>query len=666
MSAMVDAQPNGDDADTQPDGGIVDDICALFTATEPKSFFLFAGAGSGKTRTLVEVLRRLTGLVPEHEAGGAFAARLREGARTIGVITYTNNAVAVIKGRLGVNPLVSVATIHTFAWQLVQGFDDDIREALIVNLQEKIAEEEAQNALRTRPPTRTSRAKLEKWRLEIGEFDQVTKFTYTPDKLTYGPGALQHAHVLQVASRLLRSRPTLARILNDRHPALLIDESQDTTRDMLDALIEIEQKEGSTIRLGLIGDHRQRIYADGHQDLPSIIPADWERPALRMNHRSQARIVRLINRIWASQLDGRTQAPLGGEQVARSTNTGGLVRLFVGSTSEQDKPGKERWCAERMADITNAEGWRDHRGGYKALMLEHKLAARRGGFRELAEALEFVDRDQVYSRDLEPDGSRSASKGISELKVFRGALVELRRSMAADDTIDEYEVINVLGRRSPLMQPIALAAMDANTQRDHLAKLRAFVESVVTLWRTGGDPTLGELVRRLVANRLFPVHERLENWAQLDAEGATGSLDSDSERRMYGLNLAMQRPWSELMAYIDYLEERTSQTTHQAVKGSEYEHVLVVLDDDEAGGFLFSYDKLFGAADLSDRDRSNVDDGRETTIDRTLRLFYVTCSRPKESLAVVYWSSDPDRALTRVHSGDWFDAAEVVRIPTGG
>lgn len=665
MSTMVDDQSHDED-DIQLDAGVVDEICGLLTATAPKSFFLFAGAGSGKTRTLVEVLRRLTGLVAEHEAGGAFAARLREGARTIGVVTYTNNAVAVIKDRLGVNPLVSVSTIHTFAWKLVEGFDGDIREALTANLQEKIAEEQARNELRTRPPTRTSLAKLEKWRAEVEELASVTKFTYTPDRLTYGPGALQHAHMLQVTSRLLRTRPTLARILSDRHPVLLIDESQDTMRDMLDALIEIEQKEGSTIRLGLIGDHRQRIYTDGHQDLPSVIPAGWERPALRMNHRSQARIVRLINRIWASQVDGRTQQPVGGEQVPRSRNAEGVVRLFLGSTSEQDKPGKERWCAERMADIAKAEGWRDHRGGYKSLMLEHKLAARRGGFLALAEVLEFVDRDRVYSRDLESDGSRSTSGGISELKVFRGALVELRSALVATDTMDEYEVMNVVARRSPLMQPIALAAMDASSQRDHLAKVRTYVESVVTLWRDGGDPTLGELVRRLVASRLFPLHERLVTWAQLDAEDATGGLDSDTEPRMYGLHRAMQRPWSELMAYFDYLEERTSQTTHQAVKGSEYDHVLVVLDDEEAAGFLFSYDKLFGAADLSERDRSNVDDGRETTIDRTLRLFYVTCSRPKESLAVVYWSSDPARALKRVHAGDWFDAAEVVMIPAGG
>jgi DNA helicase-2/ATP-dependent DNA helicase PcrA len=62
---------------------------------------------------------------------------------------------------------------------------------------------------------------------------------------------------------------------------------------------------------------------------------------------------------------------------------------------------------------------------------------------------------------------------------------------------------------------------------------------------------------------------------------------------------------------------------------------MVVMDDSQAGGFQISYDKLFGGKELSDRDMSNVDAGKETTIDRSLRQLYVTCSRARESLALV-------------------------------
>ena len=92
--------PEGNDRDA----GVIEEICSYLTEHPPRSFFLFAGAGSGKTRTLVEVLRRLTGVV-SHESGGKLAHRLRLYGRSIRVVTYTKNAVAVISGRLGINDL---------------------------------------------------------------------------------------------------------------------------------------------------------------------------------------------------------------------------------------------------------------------------------------------------------------------------------------------------------------------------------------------------------------------------------------------------------------------------------------------------------------------------------------------------------------------------------
>ncbi len=82
------------------DAGVVEEICGYLTDTPPRNYFLFAGAGSGKTRTLVEVLRRLTG-VTEHEKGGQLARSLKMYGRSIRVVTYTKNAVSVINGRLG-------------------------------------------------------------------------------------------------------------------------------------------------------------------------------------------------------------------------------------------------------------------------------------------------------------------------------------------------------------------------------------------------------------------------------------------------------------------------------------------------------------------------------------------------------------------------------------
>ncbi|MBS2010348.1 MAG: ATP-dependent helicase, partial [Cyanobacteria bacterium SZAS TMP-1] len=93
-----------------------------------------------------------------------------------------------------------------------------------------------------------------------------------------------------------------------------------------------------------------------------------------------------------------------------------------------------------------------------------------------------------------------------------------------------------------------------------------------------------------------------------------------------------------------------------------FDRVLIVLDDGEAKGHLFSYEKLFGAKPLSEQDSKNQLEGAETGIDRTRRLLYVTCTRAKKSLALVAYTDNPDAlALAAVRDG-WFEEAELERL----
>ena len=122
-------------------------------------------------------------------------------------------------------------------------------------------------------------------------------------------------------------------------------------------------------------------------------------------------------------------------------------------------------------------------------------------------------------------------------------------------------------------------------------------------------------------------------------------------------------PWAELARYRRYLAGNSELATHQVVKGSEFTHVMVVMDDDQSGGNQISYDKLFGATELGKSDLENVQAGKETTIDRSLRLLYVTCSRARESLALMLWAENPAEALKFARNkSDWFTAEEIVEI----
>ena len=89
---------------------------------------------------------------------------------------------------------------------------------------------------------------------------------------------------------------------------------------------------------------------------------------------------------------------------------------------------------------------------------------------------------------------------------------------------------------------------------------------------------------------------------------------------------------------------------------------MVILDDNEARGFLFQYEKLFGVTEPSNTDLKNQREGKETSVDRTRRLFYVTCSRAKESLALVLYTIDPCKARRHVVNSGWLRDDEIEII----
>lgn len=631
------------------DAGVVEEICGYLTEKPPRSFFLFAGAGSGKTRTLIEVLRRLTGVF-EHKKGGQFARSLRMYGRSIRVVTYTKNAVAIIKQRLGDNDLVGVSTIHAFCWELISGFNDDIRAALVSIKEHKHAQDTAEGLAKPRGITPAKQRDLDKLQADIDDIKQIEKFIYHPDRDTYGPGALTHADVLSATAWLVGNRPTLQTILKDRYPVVLIDESQDTIEGVLDALLAVAEPRGNGLTLGLIGDHRQRIYPEGHDDLPSHVPSSWATPELKMNHRSQRRIVTLINDMWAANLEGRTQPATGVKQHPRSEKDGGTVRIFVGHNelSDDEKVAGERWCADQMREATSSATWDS---GYQTLALEHKLVATRGSFVDVYEAMDLLD-----SNSSAPSGSLE-KKGPAAARLLLVELAELEACVGPNGTLDEFRATEVLRRHKCLEAMPGDELSRANRIDEMLCALRAFAAAC-----SFPTATVAQAIQPILDGRIFEVDDRLlEAFADESPPPPVPKRKSEEakvDRLRRGWCGLFSAPWKQLQKYRTYLAGGSVLATHQVVKGSEFSHVMVVMDDKMAGAKRFYYDKIFGGLALSDTDRENVDNGDETTIDRTLRLLYVTCSRAEDSLALVLWSHNPAAALAHIRGSGWFAADE--------
>ncbi|MDX9744613.1 MAG: 3'-5' exonuclease, partial [Arcobacteraceae bacterium] len=113
----------------------------------------------------------------------------------------------------------------------------------------------------------------------------------------------------------------------------------------------------------------------------------------------------------------------------------------------------------------------------------------------------------------------------------------------------------------------------------------------------------------------------------------------------YIYNKVKQIEFSEFQKLFEYLEGRTPFTTQHKTKGDEFDNVLVILDN--GGWNNYNFKNLF------------LEDGSESVLNRTKKLFYVCCTRTKENL-VVFYHNPLNEVIEKAK--EWFSEENVVRI----
>ena len=602
-------------------------IQECLSLNRPKSFFLYAGAGSGKTHSLVKAVSDLKNRERK---------KLIFEGRRIAIITYTNAACEEIARRLENDPLIIVSTIHAFAWRMIQGFNDDIRDWLRVKLQEDIIDlnDKLGRARSENKTSRANRASRDSKTRRVAALDEINNFSYSPTGENRGSQALNHSEVIQMAAAFIQQAPLLD-VMVDLHPVILIDESQDTNGALMDAFLSAQASRPDRFCLGLLGDTMQRIYNDGKERLEEMIPTDWALPEKTMNRRCPKRVVELINAIRKSADDH--------QQVPKPDAVQGAVRMFCIQHSPDRDFAWEARVGRRMHEVTDDEKWAEGSEGRKTLILEHKMASRRMGFEGVFSPLYAVE--HLRTRLLDAT--------LPVLRLFFENIMPIQ----AAGKINDFVLMEAVRRRSPLLDSKHMK--DVPDQLALLERVGAATHALCSALESN-DPLIANVVQILTDTGLLEVPEGL---LAAQALGITSDAPPDTSDRdaleTHAYQVILGRPFSELAEFADYTRGLSPFDTHQGVKGLEFPRVMVILNDEEAGGFLFSYEKLLGLKPPSDSDRMKQRDGKDDALARTRRLFYVTCSRAQKSLAIVVYTAQPEVARKQVIDSGWLTPQEI-------
>ncbi|MBS1738032.1 MAG: ATP-dependent helicase, partial [Bacteroidetes bacterium] len=182
----------------------VQGIFGLIDAKE--NFLLSGGAGSGKTYSLVQVIRQAIAENPSAK---------------IACMTYTNAAVKEIEERVNHKNL-NVTTIHDFLWDNIKHFQKELKAALVT----LVNNEEVANISIDEPSP-----------IPANYFDNCEDGIQYKEFLKLKEGIISHDELLIVASYLFLNYTKLSDIVKDKYAFIFIDEYQDTSKSVVDIFL---------------------------------------------------------------------------------------------------------------------------------------------------------------------------------------------------------------------------------------------------------------------------------------------------------------------------------------------------------------------------------------------------------------------------------------------
>lgn len=619
-----------------------------------RNFLLSGGAGSGKTYSLVQVIRQVIAENPTAK---------------VACMTYTNAAVKEIEERVNHKSL-SVSTIHDFLWDNIKHFQKELKSTII-----DLAND--------------SDAKIsidEDGQIPTNYFDSLEKGVQYKEYLKLKEGIISHDELLLVANHLFEKYPKLSTILKDKYQFIFIDEYQDTNTAVVDILLNHFKKSEKKNLIGFFGDAMQSIYDDGVGNLDQYKGDDAntiKEIKKAQNRRNPKKVIELANRL---RTDGIVQEPSTDKKApnmsAGQAKEGNI--LFIHSTNGEISVIKQY--------LTENHGWNfDNAEETKELNLTHNLIADKAGFRTL---MDIYDKDLIFSyrdrikkyikdKSITTDFSQNTFgevvNTLTDGKTGR-ELNAVSPTTSMQVFIDENQALyqialnynyaafcKIYFNKDQLLDDKKQDEVDENkkgSRRDNLIKHLFKIQNNIVLYQTG---RYNEFLRatdykdnivRIADKRTLKVN--IENLINIEDKTIEEVILDSHEKGIcfiddkledlktnneYLYNRVKEVRYSEFQRLYDYLEGKTPFSTQHKTKGTEFNNILVILD---SGGWnKYNFENMF------------LNTGAESVLERTQKIFYVCCTRTKENLAVFYHNPSQQVVIKAI---EWFGNENIVSL----
>jgi DNA helicase-2/ATP-dependent DNA helicase PcrA len=592
-----------------------------------KNFLLSGGAGSGKTHSLVQIIKEIYDT---------------DRTANIACITFTNEAVAQINDRVQSTKL-KVSTIHEFLWECIKPFQNNLLKSLHKLIEAGIIVDADSDLLNSSEP------------IQYREWKKFKENT------------ISHNEVISLSSRMFQDYPLLSDIVASKYRFIFIDEYQDTFSEVINILLVSLQKTKQKNIIGFFGDSMQSIYGNTG-DITPFIPKVVTNIIKTDNRRNPTSVINLANKLRTDDLVQVSANDANSPNYNKAGSINFIYTLDNLSASKIDALKQSSLC----------KGWDFSPKKTRELYLTHRLIAPKAGFPELMEIyssdplLQYKNYlvKRIKEKNIEIDEAASLGDVINKkylnftrrqkefiennntlfenaqkipFSTFSKMYID-RSQLIGDKKRDEEQekrgskVDVLIAHLFNIQQCIYF--YNNRMFNKFLRKTHCQISSVRDKKQLKEImSTLSQMKNDTILSVINFAHEN-NVWKKDDAYG------NFLNEKQYLFDRVSQISYNEIVNLFNYCEALTPYSTQHGIKGAEFDNVLVVLDNGNWNDYNFEY--LF----TNNKSEPQI-------FERTQRLFYVCCTRAKENLIVVY--EKPSQHVINT-AKEWFGDRNVHQI----
>jgi DNA helicase-2/ATP-dependent DNA helicase PcrA len=318
----------------------------------------------------------------------------------------------------------------------------------------------------------------------------------------------------------------------------------------------------------------------------------------------------------------------------KDTTSTGDIKVFHTNNwigARRDGKGGGHWTGDLPANEAGnyfralkhrllQDGWEFTFEKTKILMLTNSVLAREQGYSGISEVFQYSD-DYLKMQDKYIDFFVNILEPVSEHFSNK-----------------KYgEMLKAIGLRTPRL-------------RNHDDK-KVWNESLKRLINNRNTGSIGDVIDCLVETQKPRLSAKIEDSEEkyLQLKDLTEFEDEADKKLVSKIRKLKSVKYSEVIELAKYIDDKTPFSTNHGVKGAEFENVLVVCG---RGWNKYNWSQFLGWVN----DGIPVD--KKEAFERNRNLFYVSCSRPKKRLAVLFTQELSDSALATLNN--WFLPENII------